>query len=84
MKNNKRGLQSYGIIALFVSIIAGAILLTSNNFASLVHSLGSLSYVGAVVAGTFFTSALTTGPATAALYYLSQDMNIFLLAFLGA
>ncbi len=74
----------YDIIALFASIIAGAILLTSGSFAGLVHSLGSFSYAGAVIAGTFFTSAITTGPATAALYYLGQDMNIFLLAFLGA
>jgi len=74
----------YDIIALFASIVAGVILLTSKDFAIFVHGLGNFSYVGAVIAGSLFTSAITTGPAIAALYYLAGDMNFFLLAFLGA
>jgi hypothetical protein len=74
----------YDLIALLASVIAGIILFTSRDFASLIHGLGNFSYANAVIAGALFTSAITTGPATAALYYLAGDMNIILLAFLGA
>lgn len=54
---------------------------------NLIRQVGSLGYVGAFLAGTFFVSTFTVAPAAVVLYHLADQMRpleVAILAGLGA
>lgn len=72
------------ILVLTISIIAAILLAKSGIFDSVINATEGLKILGIFIAGFFFTSALTIGPAGVALVKLSQTESIFLIAVVGA
>ena len=72
------------ILILAVSIIAAILLAKSGFFNIIIDSTEEFKILGIFIAGFFFTSALTIGPAGVALVAFSQSESIFLIALIGA
>lgn len=51
---------------------------------SFIINIGELRYLGALIAGTFFSWGLTTAPAAAALWILGKTANPFAIAAIGS
>lgn len=71
------------LIILAASITAAIILARTGVLEEFFSSTIHLVYISAFVAGIFFTSIVTIGPATLALVTLSGIGNPFLIALLG-
>jgi len=72
------------LIFLIVSIVVAYILLKTPQVYVYIKSIGELNYLGVFLAGTLFPYALTTAPATAALYILGKSVyNPFVMALVG-
>ncbi len=72
-----------------MSILLASIAITVYFFVSpdvklFIQKLGSFGYLGALVAGFFFSSMLTAAPATASLFMLGNTLNPFYIALIGA
>jgi len=73
------------MIFLIVSIIIAYIFVNNELFYEAIESIGQFGYIGAFIAGMLFTYALTTIPATAALFVLSKTLETpFIIALIGA
>ena len=72
------------IILLAISFVLAYHVLKNVHIVSFIESLGTFGYPASFIAGLFFTYGLTTVPATAAIYNLGQNLNPFLIAFIGA
>ncbi|MBI4020830.1 MAG: hypothetical protein HY369_01165 [Candidatus Aenigmarchaeota archaeon] len=75
--------KHHGVIFLAGAVVAAAFLMTAEA-ALVIQSLGSFGYLGALIAGFFFSSALTTVPATASFFILGGILDPFLIALFGA
>src|SRR5574339_602266 len=42
---------------------------------NIIHSIGSLGYLGAFIAGIFFVSTFTVAPASVVLFYLARELS---------
>ena len=69
---------------IIVSIIVAILILRSELIHNFIDKLGDLRYFGVFIAGIFFSYGFTTAPAMSILYLLSENINIFLVALLGA
>src|SRR3989338_750863 len=86
-KTPQKEIQSHlfkNILILTVSIVAAILLAKSGIFNSIINATEGLKILGIFIAGFFFTSALTIGPAGVALVKFSQTESIFLIAIVGA
>ncbi len=72
------------LIILCASITAAIILARTGVLEQFFSSTSNLVYISAFVAGIFFTSIVTIGPATLALITLCGIGNPYLVALLGA
>lgn len=72
------------IIVLLLSIFVSVILLTSTEFHNYINNLNSLGYLGIFIAGAFFSSIITTVPATAALFLFGGSYNPLAVGLIGA
>lgn len=71
-------------VILSASIIAAVLLARTGTLANFFSSTTHLVYISAFVAGIFFTSIVTIGPATLTLVTLSGMGNMYIVALLGA
>jgi hypothetical protein len=72
---------------LILSVLAFYYLAKTPQVDSLIKQVGSLGYVGAFVAGIFFTSTFTVAPAAVVLYHLADKLHpieVAVLAGFGA
>ncbi len=69
---------------LILSLAAAIYLLSSPGFHEVIVGLNSMGYLGAFIAGIFFTSMFTTVPATVALFVLGSSLNPLLIAPIAA
>jgi len=77
--------KHHNIILLLLSIVIAYYFVKSPTFTMAIDSLGNLGYLGAFIAGLFFTYGLTTAPATAALLVLGDSLkNPLLLSIIAA
>jgi len=72
------------LILLAVSIVVAIFILKSNFIKNFVLGLGELEYIGAFIAGGFFTYGLTTAPAISMLYIISRNLHPVDVAAFGA
>jgi len=72
------------ILLLVLSIILAYYMLKSAIVPKILLSLQKLSYIGAFFAGVFYSSTLTTAPATAVLYISGKMMNPFIVSLVAA
>ena len=74
------------IIDLFIiaaTVVVAIFLVKSGVIERLIGATGDLKYMGAFIAGIFFTSAFTSAIATVTFVELAQFNSVFLLAILG-
>ncbi len=77
-------LKIFHFVILLVSVAAAGYLLASPDFYKIIVSLNSLGYIGAFIAGIFFSSMFTTVPATVTLFVLGSSLNPLLIAPIAA
>lgn len=85
--NNAKEIKSHlikNLSILAVSIALAFILAKSGLFGKILAFSPQLKIIGSFIAGMFFTSVLTVGPATVALAEIAQTNSIFLMALIGA
>lgn len=70
-------------IILILSFILAAYFLQLRSVHEAMKGLGEFGYMGAFLAGTLFSYAFTTAPASVVLYILSESRNPILVALLG-
>jgi hypothetical protein len=74
----------------FLLVVSIALLFYfSNSFfvKNIIHTIGTLGFLGAFIAGAFFVSTFTVAPASFVLFYLTKELDIFgvvVFAGLGA
>lgn len=84
-RNVKRRLSKHKtFLMIFVGILIAYMLVNNSYFYTAMDSLKHIPLIGALVAGFFFSSALTTVPSLTVLYFLAAGYNPFLIAFFGA
>jgi len=71
------------LIFLAISIILAIYILSSSFIKNFILSLNSLSYLGALISGFFFSFAFTTAPATASVILLGKSSNPILIGLIG-
>ncbi len=82
-KNKNRFLlHDLSIIAL--SILVAVIIIKANILSSVLAGTSSYKFLGAFIAGMFFTSIFTTAPAIAALGEIAINNSLYSTAFFGA
>ncbi|MBI2589118.1 hypothetical protein HYW35_02865 [Candidatus Saccharibacteria bacterium] len=72
---------------LVLSLVVFFFLVKTPQVDNLIRQVGTLGYVGAFIAGTFFVSTFTVAPAAVILYHLADSLHpleIAILAGLGA
>lgn len=82
-KELKRHLR-HNLILLGISVILAVFLARSGFFENLVNQVQGIALIGSFLAGFFFTSVLTVGPATIVLGEIAQVSSPFLVALIGA
>lgn len=71
-------------VAYFVGgILLAWVLFWFDGFSETLQGLGQLRYLGALIAGLFYSTSLLAPSATVALYEIGKNGNPFLLAMLG-
>lgn len=83
LKANNNNLER-DIIIIFTSIVIAYFMWGSPWLASFFESLEQNRYIGAFIAGIFFTSIFTTAPAIMILMKIAQFNSIPLVAVMGA
>ena len=71
-------------ILIIVSLIFSYVILTSTELHDLILNLGDIGYLGGFLVGIFYTSGLTTIPATTGLFILGENLNPILLSAIAA
>ena len=86
MTNSKelKGHLVKNLIILAISVSVAIFLAKTGIFENILGTSKSVRFFGSFIAGLFFTSVLTVGPATVALGELAQMNSIFLVALIGA
>lgn len=69
--------------AVGVSIVIGIYLLSNPNFKNWLSGLGSLEYLGALLAGILFTSSFTVAISIAIFAILAQNIHPLALGLIG-
>lgn len=84
MTDQEKGnlLQDLAIIVL--SVVVALVLVESDILIDILASSQKLEWFGSFVAGMFFTSLLTTAPATVTLGEIAQNNSLWLTALFGA
>ncbi len=72
------------LILLGLSVIVAIFILKSDFIKGFISGLDGLEYLGAFIAGGFFTYGLTTAPAISMLYIISRDLHPIDVAAFGA
>ncbi len=72
------------LLILFISITAAIILAKSGVLENILFQSQTVKIIGNFLAGFFFTSVITIGPATIAIAELAQHNSIFPIAIIGA
>lgn len=80
--DNKKAIKDLFIISF--SIIVAIILMRSNAITYLINSTKEYQILASFVSGIFYTSLFTIAPASVAILEITQKMNPFLIAFIGA
>ncbi len=80
----KTELKLLHIAILIVSIFAAGYFLASPDFHKVIEGLNSMGYLGAFIAGLFFSSMFTTVPATVSLFILGNSLNPLIIAPIAA
>lgn len=70
-------------ILLILTFILAYIIFKERNFPQFHNLLLSLSYLGTLLTGIFFSYGFTAAPATAILLILAKEQNIFLTALIA-
>ena len=84
---NSKEIKSHlvkNLIILAISVSMAIFLAKTGIFENILGISKSVKFLGNFIAGLFFTSVLTVGPATVALGELAQMNSVFLVAFIGA
>lgn len=81
--NKKKNHLIIDLFIIAVSVVIAIFLVKSGVIAHFIGATRELKYIGAFIAGIFFTSAFTTAIATAAFIELAEFNSIFPLAILG-
>lgn len=71
------------LFLLLLSAVLSYILMTNESSHAYLFELGSLEYVGAFVAGMFFTSVFTIAPSSIILFILAETMPVWTVAVLA-
>lgn len=71
------------LVIITASVVLAVFLVKSGVIYDFIAGTRSAKYLGAFIAGIFFTSAFTTAPATAAFIELSNFNSVYLMALLG-
>jgi len=74
----------YKSCMLLVISLVVAVFFLKSSLQSLVERLGTVSYIGALIGGIFYSFSLTVAPSVAVLYSLGKKLNPFLIASVGA
>ena len=82
MRNRRHAIHM--LTALVTSVVCAALIIYSGVVHTLIISTANFAYVGSFIAGLFFTSILTTAPATAVLGALSLEVPLWSIALFGA
>lgn len=77
------GIHWRNLILLLASFVIAVVLLRSQLLQQFILDLGSLRYVGIVLAGVFFVSSFTIAPASIVLYVFAKNTSLFSLALLA-
>lgn len=84
-RNVKRRLSKHKtFLMILVGILIAYVLVSNSYFYSAIDLLKDVPLIGALIAGFFFSSALTTAPSLTVLYFLASGYNPFLIALFGA
>lgn len=71
------------LILLIVSVVVAYFLLQAPQFYDFVAGLENFGYIGVFVTGILFSYGMTAAPATASLFLLGRNLNIFLVVLIG-
>ena len=71
------------LTAILISIIIAIFLGTSETFKSWLLHLGSLEYIGALIAGVFFVSSFTVAISVVVVAIMTENINPMALALIG-
>lgn len=82
-RKRKAGIHWRNLTLLLISFVLAGILLRSEFVHQFVLGLGTLRYIGIVLAGMFFVSSFTIAPASIVLYVFAQSVPFWLMAILG-
>lgn len=74
----------HNLILFVISLLFAYSILKYKPVVNLIQGLSNLGYIAAFILGMFFTYALTSIPAVAALYNLGGLLNPLIIAFVGA
>src|SRR3989338_1809037 len=77
-------LKNLHIVIMSLGVLVGVIFLVSPEAKLYIESLSNLGYLGALFAGFFFSSMITTVPATIALFVLGSTLNPLYMAIIAA
>ncbi len=69
---------------LLISIALAYFILKSSFIQTFVANAGAFDYLGSFIVGLFFSYGLTAIPATATFLILSESLNPFIIALIGA
>ncbi len=72
------------LVFIFISTAAAVYVLTTPQLASIIEQSGSLGYLGALIAGFFFSSLFTTPLAAVSLILLGKTHDPLVVGFIGA
>jgi len=76
--------KHYNLVLIILVILLTLESYLTGSLQKFLLSLGNYEYVGAVIAGFFYTYGATTAFSVATLFILAKVINPWLLAFLGA
>src|SRR3989338_8899831 len=82
--NGKTELKIIHFAVLVVGIVAAVYFLASPGFHEIIVGLKGLGYLGVFITGIFFSSMLTTVPATITLFLFGSTMNPLIIAPIAA
>ncbi len=82
--NGYRGYLLQDVALIIISVLVAVLLVRTGVLTNLLASTEGMGFLGAFVAGMFFTSLFTTAPAIAALGEISLVQGIFSTAVFGA
>ena len=81
---NKNSFLLHDLSIIALSILVAVIIVKANILSSVLVSTSSYKFLGAFIAGMFFTSVFTTAPAMVALGEIAVNNSFYSTAFFGA